>query len=77
MRVDGAELPPGGNSALGLTERGQAPMVSPRLAPKTQSQGLSRPYLPLGTTPLSNHPSIHPFIYSTAVSRTPAMCARL
>lgn len=62
MRVDGAELPPGGNRALELTERGQAPVVSPRLAPKTQSPGLSRPSLPLGTIPLSNHPSIHSFI---------------
>ena len=77
MRVDGAELSPGGNSALKLTERGKAPMVSPHLAPKTQSPGLSRQSLPLGTTPLSNHPSIHPFIYSTAISRTLATCARL
>lgn len=33
-------------------------MVSPCLAPKVQSPGLSRPSPPLGTTPLSNHPSI-------------------
>ena len=36
-------------------------MVSPCLAPKVQSPGLSRPSPPLGTTPLSNHPSIHLF----------------
>lgn len=75
MRVDRAELPPGGNSALKLTERGKAPMVSPHLAPNTQSPGLSRQSLPLGTTPLSNHPSIHPFIYSAKLPES-LLCSK-
>lgn len=38
MRVDRAELPPGGNRALELTEKGQAPWSPHGLLPKHRAR---------------------------------------
>lgn len=74
MRVDRAELPPGGNRALELTEKGQAPVVSTACS---QAEPGSEQTISSSRYHTLVQPSIHPFIYSIAISRTPATYARL